>query len=107
MTSLEFQPAAQAARREIERQERRGTPALKPIVTAIAVEPATQEIWVALGGLLLHFNREGNRLGTYRTFTPEGARLEATAILVEPDRLLLAADPLGIYEFSRPDKKRP
>ena len=107
LISLEFQPAAQAARREIERQERRGTPALKPIVTAVAVEPATQEIWVALGGLLLHFDSEGNRRGTYRTFTPEGARLEATAILVEPDRLLLASDLLGIYEFLRPDKKRP
>ncbi len=108
LTSLELQPVAQAARREIQRQERRGgTPALKPIVTAVAVEPATQEIWVALGGLLLHFDSEGNRLGTYRTFTPEGARLEATAILIEPDRLLLASDPLGIYEFPRPDKRPP
>ncbi len=34
-------------------------------------------------------------------------RLEAAAILIEPDRLLLASDPLGIYEFPRPDKKRP
>ncbi len=106
LTALEFQPAAQAARREIQRQERGGTPALKPIVTAVGVDPMTQEIWVALGGLLVHFDREGNRRGTYRTFTPEGARLEAVAILIEPARLLLAADPLGIYEFLRPDKKR-
>ena len=107
LTTLEFQPAAQAARREIQRQERGGTPAFKPIVTAIAVDPATEEIWVALGGLLLHFDRDGNRRGTYRTFRPEGARLEAVAILVEPQRLLLAADPLGVYEFARPDKTCP
>ena len=107
LTTLEFQPAAQAARREIQRQERGGTPAFKPIVTAIAVDPATEEIWIALGGLLLHFDRDGNRRGTYRTFRPEGARLEAVAILVEPQRLLLAADPLGVYEFARPDKTRP
>ena len=105
LSALEFQPAAQAARREIERQEKKsGAPTLKPIVTAVGVDPATQEIWVALGGLLLHFDRAGDRRASYRTFTPEGARLEATAILVEPDRLLLAADPLGIYEFPRPDK---
>src|SRR2546427_2010145 len=73
-------------------------------VTAVGVDPVTQEIWVALGGLLLHFDRAGDRRSSYRTFTAEGARLEATAILVEPDRLLLAADPLGIYEFPRPDK---
>jgi len=107
LTSLEFQPAAQAARREIHRQERGGTPSLKPIVTAVAVDAATQEIWVALGGLLIHFDSEGSCRSAYRTFTPEGARLEAMAILVEPDRLLLGADPLGIYEFPRPDKNRP
>ncbi len=107
LATLEFQPVAQAARREIARQERSGPPQLKPIITAIGVDAATQEIWVALGGLLLHFDREGTRRGTYRTYTPEGARLEATSILVEPDRLLLAADPLGIYEFPRPEKKLP
>lgn len=104
LTALEFQPAAEAARREIARQERGGAPSLKPVITAVGVDPATQEIWVALGGLLLHFDREGSRRATYRTFTPEGARLEASAILVEPDRLLLAADPLGIYEFPRPGR---
>ena len=105
LTALEFQPAAQAVRREIARQERGGTLRLKPIVTALGVESATQEIWVALGGLLLHFDREGNRRGTYRTFTPEGARLEATTILIEPDRLLIGEDPLGVYAFERPEKK--
>lgn len=105
LATLEFQPTAQAARREIERQERGGTPTFKPIVTACGVDPATQEIWVALHGFLLHFDREGNRRGSYRTYTPEGARLEATTIIVEPGRLLLGADPLGVYEFSRPEKK--
>jgi len=107
LTALEFQPAAQAARREIVRQERGRTPAFKPIVTAVGVDPETQEIWMALGGLLLHFDRDGNRRATYRTYTPEGARLEAHAILVEPARLLLTADPLGIYEFPRPDRTPP
>ena len=105
LTSLEFFPTAQAARREIQRQERGGTPNLKPIITAVGVDAATEEIWVAVGGRLLHFDREGARRGAYRTFTPEGARLETVAILVEPDRLLLAADPLGVYEFPRPDKR--
>lgn len=105
LTALEFQPSAQAARREILRLERKGAPVLKPIVTAFGVDPASQEIWIALHGQLLRFGRDGNRRATYRTLTPQGARLEATAILVEPDRLLLSADPLGVYEFARPDKK--
>jgi hypothetical protein len=108
LTTLEFQASAQAARREITRQEKRGgTPLLHPIVTALGVDPVTQEIWVALGNLLLQFDRGGGRKGAYRIYTPEGARLEATTILVEPTRLLIAADPLGIYEFPRPGKSVP
>lgn len=107
LDSLDFYPAAQASRREIWRQESGGTPTMKPSVTAIGVDPATQEVWLAAGGFLVHFDREGNPRGTYRTYTPEGARLEANAILVESNRLLLACDPLGIFEFVRPDKNFP
>jgi hypothetical protein len=106
--TLDFYPVAQAARREIWKQEAGGkTPVLKPTVTALAVDPTTQELWMAVGGTLLHFDKDGNRRASYRTYTPEGARLESVAILVEANRLLLAADPLGIYEFARPDKILP
>lgn len=105
LTALEFQPAAEAVRREIERQERGGAPRFKRVVTAVGVDPDTEEIWAVTGGLLLHFDREGNRRGTYRVYTPEGARIEATSVLVEKNRLLLGADPLGVYEFARPDQK--
>jgi hypothetical protein len=105
LSTPEFAPRAQALRREIFRlTEERVLPVLKPVVNAIGVEPETQQLWVALGDELLLFDRDGNRRRSYRTFTPEGARLEPVAILVEPDRLLLAADPLGIFEFPRPDK---
>jgi hypothetical protein len=56
---------------------------------------------------LLHFDKEGNRRATYKIYTPQGARLEANTILVEKDRLIIGSDPLGIYEFERPDKKNP
>jgi DNA-binding beta-propeller fold protein YncE len=104
LDSLDFYPMAQAARREIKKQETGGTPLMKPTVTAAAVDPATQEVWMAVGGLLIHLDRDGSPHGIYRTFTAEGARVETIAILIEPDRLLLASDPLGIYTFARPDK---
>ena len=105
LTSLEFQPAAQATRREIWRQDQRsGEVSLKPVINAIAVEPQTQEIWVVLGDRLLQFDRDGNRRSSYRTFTADGARIEPSAILIEPTRLLVASDALGIFEFARPDK---
>jgi hypothetical protein len=105
LVTTEYQPEAKAVRREIEQQERRrGAPSFKSVVNAVGVDPATQEIWVALGDELLHFDRDGNHRETFRTFAPDGARLEPIAIVVEPNRLLLAADPLGIYEFARPDK---
>lgn len=108
LSTPEYMQTAMAARREIQKQEQRtGAPALKVVVNAVGVDPETQEVWVALGDELLHFDREGNHRDTFRTFTPEGTRLEPCAILVEPKRLLLANDPLGVYEFARPDKPAP
>src|SRR6266576_654699 len=103
LKTLEFQPAAQAARRAIARSDR-GTPALHRIITALGVDPQTQEVWLAIGTLLMHFDKDGQRLASFRTYMPGGARIEASAILVERDRLLIGADPQGIYEFPRPAK---
>jgi len=104
-TALEAMPAAQAARKEIVRQERRGDqPSFKRILTAVGVDRANGEVWIALYNTLLHFDKEGNRRATYKIYTPQGARLEANTILVEQDRLIIGSDPLGIYEFARPDK---
>lgn len=107
VSTLEFMATAQAARRELGRQSRSSTPALKTVITAVGVDPASEQVWVAMGNILLLFDRDGNRRGTYRTYTPDGARLEIHAILVEPARLLLANDPLGVYDFARPDKRQP
>jgi hypothetical protein len=105
-TGMDAWPAAQATRKEIERQEKRGdAPMFKRILTAVGVERTSGEVWMALGDKLLHFDKEGNRRATYLIYTPEGARLEANTILVEQDRLIIGSDPLGIYEFERPDKK--
>jgi len=105
-TALEAWPAAQAARKEIERQEKRGDqPKLRKILTAVGVDRSNGEVWIALNNTLLHFDAEGNRRASYKIYTPQQARLEANTILVEKDRLLIGSDPLGIYEFERPDKK--
>jgi len=105
-TALDAMPAAQAARKEIARQERRGDqPSLRRVLTAVGVDRANGEVWIALYNTLLHFDKEGNCRGSYQIYTPEGARLEANTLLVEKGRLLIGSDPLGIYEFARPDKK--
>jgi hypothetical protein len=105
-TALEAFPAAQATRKEIVRQESKGKePSFKRVLTAVGVDRSNGEVWVALYNTLLHFDKEGNRRATYKIYTPQGARLEANTILVENDRLIIGNDPLGLYEFARPDKK--
>jgi hypothetical protein len=105
-TAVEAFATAQAARKEIERQESKGKePSFKRVLTAVGVDRENGEVWIALYNTLLHFDKEGNRRATYKIYTPEGARLEANTILVEPDRLIIGSDPLGIYDFARPDKK--
>jgi len=79
----------------------------KPVINAFGVDPVSQEVWAAIGDELSRFDKDGLLVGSYRTATGNGTRLEPSAILLEPERILLAADPLGVYEFARPDKQRP
>ena len=106
LKTLEFQPAAQAARKAIARSENseNSIPSLHRIISAVGVDPQTQELWIAIGTLLMRFDKDGHQLSSFRTYLPHGARLEASQILVEPDRLLIGADPQGIYEFPKPEK---
>ena len=106
LKTLEFEPAAQAARKAIVRSEEtdRTIPSLHRIISAVGVDPQTQELWIAIGTLLIRFDKDGLRLSSFRTYLPNGARLEPSQILVEHDRLLIGADPQGIYEFPKPEK---
>lgn len=106
LKTTEFEPAATAARKAIARSASRetGIPALHRIVNAVGVDPETQEIWIAIGTLLMRFGKDGERIASFRTYLPSGARIEASEILVEHDRLLIGADPQGIYEFPKPAK---
>ena len=106
LKTLEFEPAAQAARKALARSvdAENSIPALHRIVSAVGVDPQTQELWIAIGTLLMRFDKDGQRMSSFRTYLPGGARVEASQILVESDRLLIGADPQGIYEFAKPQK---
>jgi hypothetical protein len=105
LTTVEFAPAAQAARREIKRETTTGNvPELKPTVSCIGVDPATERVWLGFGNEVMVFGKDGLELAEYRLYTPEGGRLILNSILVEPERIVVTSDPLGIYEFPRPDK---
>lgn len=102
--TLDIYPSAQAQRRDISRIDLQDTPQPLPVViNAIAVDPQTEEIWLALGDNLMKFDKNGNRLESYRALTTSSEDLSASAILIEPHRILLADDPHGIFEFARPD----
>ena len=105
-TAPEAYPEAQAVRREIVRQEKKGkTPAFKRVLTAVGIDPESGEVWMGVSNNLLHFDKDGNRRDTYQLYTPGGARLEVNTILLSKEHLIVGNDPLGIYEFNRPDKK--
>jgi len=106
LKTLEFEPAAQAARKAIARSEdsEKSIPSLHRIISAVGVDPQTQELWIAIGTLLMRFDKDGQRLSSFRTFLPNGGRLEPSQILVEHDRLLIGSDPQGVYEFPKPEK---
>jgi hypothetical protein len=106
LKTLDFEPAAQAARKAIARSEssENSTLSLHRIISAVGVDPQTQELWIAIGTLLMRFDKDGQRLSSFRMFLPRGGTLEPSQILVERDRLLIGADPQGIYEFPKLEK---
>ncbi|MGD0403114.1 MAG: hypothetical protein ABSB66_07945 [Candidatus Acidiferrales bacterium] len=75
----------------------------KPTIAAVGVDRVSQDIWAAIGRVLVHFDKNGDYLGDYYVATPEGAPLRASAIIVEADRLIVASDSRGVYEFPRSD----
>jgi hypothetical protein len=104
-TALEAASEAQAVRREITRQEKhQKSPYFKRVLNAFGVDRPTGEVWMAVGNTLMHFDKDGSRRASYQMYTPERARLVAKTILIEPQHLIVGSDPIGIYEFDRPDK---
>jgi DNA-binding beta-propeller fold protein YncE len=105
LTTLDLQPMAQSARQEIARLTSGKAVLPHEIISAIGVDPETQELWLALGNLLMHFDNADRKTGSNRIYAIGGARLVPHFILVEKDDLLLGNDPLGIYEFARASNK--
>jgi hypothetical protein len=79
-------------------------PTEKPVITTVAVDPATHDIWAGIGDTLVHFDKTGDPLEIYKLTMRGGTPLRPTAIVVESDRFVIATDPWGIFEFARPDK---
>jgi len=76
----------------------------KPVLTAVGIDPHTQDAWAAIGDTLVRLDSYGNRLDIFYLTLPSGASIRPTSILVEPNRILVASDPWGIFEFPRPDQ---
>ncbi len=105
LPAAEFVPPAQARRWDtVTIQAGGGTAPPKPAIRALGIDAARQEVWAAIGDELVHFDKDGNRRAAYHATTKEGAPIEPVSILVESDRILLADDPLGIFDFALPDQ---
>jgi sugar lactone lactonase YvrE len=105
-TGVDAYPEASSTRKAIDRQEGDAEPPnFRPILTAFGIDQVDGGLWMGLHNTLVHFDKDGVRRSEYQMYTPKGSPLDATIIVVEPDRLLIGSDPLGVYEFHRPDKK--
>jgi hypothetical protein len=106
--AADFDPHADGKPRTSIIIEQGARPALmRPAIRALAVDPISNDVWAVIGNELVHFDKDGNRRAAYRTSTKDGARIEAAAILVERNRILIADDPLGIFDFPLPERSSP
>ncbi len=105
LPASDFTPQAEAKRWTKITIEQGATPAeTKPEIRALGTDPITQEVWIAIGDELVHFDKDGSRRAAYRTSTTDGVRIEANSILVEHDRILIADSTLGIFDFVLPER---
>ncbi|MGB9473326.1 MAG: hypothetical protein WBQ59_28540, partial [Candidatus Acidiferrum sp.] len=105
-TGVDAYPEASSTRKAIDREEGDSEPPnFRPILTAFGIDQVDGDLWMGLHNTLVHFDKDGIRRSEYQMYTPKGLPLDATIIVVEADRLLIGSDPLGVYEFHRPDKK--
>lgn len=105
LPASEFAPPREAKQWTTVTIGKEGAPQPKPVIRALAIDPETQEVWVGIGDELVHFDKDGNRRAAYHTTTKAGAHIEAAAILVEHDRILVADDPNGIFDFAYPEPR--
>ncbi len=105
LPSADFAPPADRKQWTKITIERGATPvSTKPAIQALGTDAESQELWVGIVDELVHFDKDGNRRAVYRTSTAEGARIEPSAILVEHNRMLIADDELGIFDFPLPER---
>jgi hypothetical protein len=76
----------------------------KSAIEALATDPESDEVWIAIFDELIEIGKDGNRRAAYRTSTQDGTRIEPGAILIEHNRILIADDELGIFDFPLPER---
>jgi hypothetical protein len=103
LNTEEFLPAALAARRVLAGSEAKSKVELHVILGPVAVDPASSEYWIGVGGRLLRYGADGQDRASYLIFTPEEKRLVARALLVEAHRIIVASSELGVFELPRPE----
>jgi len=103
LSTEEFLPAALAARRVLAGDDPKARVELHVILGAVAVDPASGEYWIGVGGRLLRYGADGADRGSYLIFTPEEQRLVARAVLVEAKRIVVASNELGVFDLPRPE----
>jgi len=105
LPASEFKPPREAKQWTTVTIGKNGVAPPRPVIQALAVDPDTKEVWAAIGDELVHFDKDGSRRSAYHTTTKSGAPLEASALLIEHDRILLADDPNGIFDFAFPEPR--
>ena len=98
----EYAPLAMSARKALARDDGKAAQVLHTVLGPVAIDPTTGEIWMTMSGRLLRFFSDGTEHGSFLIYTPEEERIEASALLIEAGRIVVASSRLGVYELPRP-----
>jgi hypothetical protein len=78
----------------------------RDVLTALAVNPQSEALWVGAGASLLHYDREGRALGEWQALDPASEPLPIDDLLIGPDRVIVVSTGRGVFLFPLPSASR-
>ena len=109
ITTEDYLESSMAARRTIVREEEKPKEPLDlhVILGPVAVDPANGDIWLGIRGRLLRYSSDAIPRGSYLIYTPDEDRIEASALVIEPGRIVVGSEELGVFDLPRPSVTGP
>ncbi|MGH9783365.1 MAG: NHL repeat-containing protein [Terriglobia bacterium] len=110
---LEFRPDGEKiragvveAQTGITRKLREGGVGGSGVLTNIALDERSGDIWVSSASHIYRYDSQGKLRDVLKTFTPDGTAMNADEVVIIGESVFIGSLPQGVFRFRYPDRRR-